>query len=115
MYYVSISVWDIKKYDLGLGDHLLYIKLVDKNYQSFPLTLTNNKDWLIDGIKPQLILTEKCNALIHLCNISLDGKWVKRHTKLTSKYNIIKFLLLKQFLEKYFLSDILQNIIDLSD
>jgi hypothetical protein len=42
--YVSVSIWNIKKYDLGLGNHLLYIKLIDENYDSFPLTLTNNKD-----------------------------------------------------------------------
>jgi len=58
MNYVSVSIWNIKKYDLGLNNCDLYIKLIDENLDSFPLTLTNNKDWIIDGIKHQLILTE---------------------------------------------------------
>jgi len=112
MYYVSVEVGDIDDYCLE-KDHIASIILMKKENIRMPfwLTLTYKGDWIVYDMKPQCILTEKCNALIHLCNIK-KSNGVK---ELFSKYNITKFLLLKQILEKFILTDILQIIVDLSD
>lgn len=78
---------------------------------TFFITLTHNGDWIIYDTNPHCILTEKCSALIHLCYFSKETN----NKFLFSKYNIIKFLLLKQILTKYLTIDILNLIVNLTD
>ena len=111
--YVSVEVGNIDDYRLEKEEYVASIILMKKINIRLPfyVTLTKNGDWIIYDTKPQCILTEKCNALIHLCHFSKS----ELYKNLFSKYNITKFLLLKEILIKYLISDILNLIIDLSD
>lgn len=92
-------------------------RLSDKYFNDFMAAYTNNGDWIFSGTKPCVILTEKINFLIYhnmknnyICPICPD--YLLNKIKL---YNITKFLLLKQIVNIYLITDLLKYIVDLSD
>lgn len=113
MHYVSVEVGDIDDYWTEKEKYVSSIILMKKVNIRLPfwVTLTHSGDWIIYDTTPHCILTEKCNALIHLCHFSKAGS----DKLLFNKYNVIKFLLLKQLLIKHLNIDILELIIDLMD
>lgn len=92
--------------------------LTNNNYKLAAIIFFNNgnrvtalydecNNWIILSFNPKLILTEKMSAMINEYNQNRDYD--------IHLYNITKFLLLKQLVEKYLVVDLLQVIVDLSD
>jgi len=108
MNYISIPIVQINNRCKGY-DHIISITLNKSLHSIF----TYNGDWFIHDSNRHYILTEKCNALIHLLHTSTYND--SSYKNLTGKYNITKFLLLKEILLNCSLTDLLQNIVDISE
>jgi hypothetical protein len=82
-------------------------------HNSFIFGYTKNGDWIHYEKKPNLIMTEKMNALI--ANWFRNRPVITDKYKAVQKYNISKFLLLKEIVSQYLVNDILFVIINVSD
>lgn len=107
--YLSIAFNTLAYYDWCDEEYIITVYLVNEVTGDYwHCDYTKEGDWVVICDNTVLLLTEKSSAMIYFASLSYKCL----HTCRT--FNITKFLLLQQILNRQHLQDLLYNIVYLS-